>query len=68
MSIHLFANGNGRHARLMTDIVLLSMGEKRFTWGRTENLNISSSIRKKYIAALRAADRMDYELLLKFVR
>ncbi|MBY0377909.1 MAG: mobile mystery protein B, partial [Gammaproteobacteria bacterium] len=31
VSIHPFANGNGRHARMMTDILLLSQGEKRFS-------------------------------------
>lgn len=68
VSIHPFANGNGRHARLMTDIVLLSQGQKRFTWGRVEQLIASSPVREKYIAALRAADRRDYSALLQFVR
>lgn len=68
VSIHPFANGNGRHARLMTDIILLSQDQKRFTWGRVEQLIASSPVREKYIAALRAADRRDYKPLLQFVR
>jgi len=35
VSIHLFANGNGRHARLMADILLENVLNKPpFTWGR----------------------------------
>ena len=68
VAIHPFANGNGRHARLMADIVLLSQGQRRFSWGRAESFIESSSIRANYITALRAADKMDYSLLLDFVR
>lgn len=68
VTIHPFANGNGRHARLMADIVLLSQGQQRFSWGSAKSLIESSPIRERYIAALHAADKMDYSLLLKFVR
>lgn len=34
VSIHPFSNGNGRHARMMTDIVLLSQDHPRFSWGK----------------------------------
>ncbi|MCH9643550.1 MAG: mobile mystery protein B [Gammaproteobacteria bacterium] len=68
VAIHPFANGNGRHARLMTDIILLSQKAKRFTWGRGGSLVKSSIVRQQYIAALRAADKMDYSLLMDFVR
>ncbi len=68
VSIHPFANGNGRHARLMADIILLSQGYKRFSWGKSTNLADSSPVRTKYISALREADKMDYRLLLEFVR
>ena len=33
VSIHVFVNGNGRHARLMTDILLNSVGQEVFSWG-----------------------------------
>lgn len=66
--IHPFANGNGRHARLMTDIMLVHrLGQPRFTWG-TGNLISAGECRKQYIDALRAADRYDYEPLSAFVR
>jgi len=67
-AIHPFANGNGRHARLMTDILLVHLlGQPRFSWG-SGNLISAGECRKQYIDALRAADRYDYGLLLTFVR
>ena len=67
VSIHPFANGNGRHARLMTDMLLLTNGAERFTWGSGE-LNDDNQIRERYIAALRAADNRDHKPLFGFVR
>ena len=68
VSIHPFPNGNGRHARLMTDLFLLKNGCPRFSWGSAEERHPDNSIRKKYIEALRHADRYDITLLLTFVR
>ena len=68
VAIHVFANGNGRHARMMADVVLLSRGNERFSWGQTSDLTKASSIRQQYISALRAADKMDYQPLMNFVR
>jgi Fic-DOC domain mobile mystery protein B len=68
VAIHAFPNGNGRHARLMTDILLVHLlGQERFSWGQ-ENLTSAGDCRRRYIEALRAADRHDYEPLLAFVR
>jgi Fic-DOC domain mobile mystery protein B len=68
VSIHLFANGNGRHARLMADLLLVHiLGRPRFTWGR-ENLVQEGDCRQRYITALQAADRREYGPLLAFVR
>jgi Fic-DOC domain mobile mystery protein B len=68
VSIHLFANGNGRHARLMADLLLVHvLGHPRFTWG-SRNLNQAGDCRQQYITALRAADNHDYRPLLEFVR
>lgn len=67
-AIHPFANGNGRHARLMTDILLAHLlKQPRFTWG-SGNLVNAGDCRTQYINALRAADRHDYGPLLTFVR
>jgi Fic-DOC domain mobile mystery protein B len=68
VSIHLFPNGNGRHARLITDILLENVLNKpSFTWGNA-NLAKSGDDRKRYIESLIAADRGEYEKLLEFVR
>ncbi|MES9971851.1 MAG: mobile mystery protein B [Candidatus Thiodiazotropha sp.] len=65
--IHIFPNGNGRHARLATDLLLTALGQPRFTWGR-ENLVDANETRKAYVDSLRAADQHDYGSLLAFVR
>lgn len=65
--IHPYANGNGRHARLAADLLLVSLKQKRFSWGRA-NLVDAGQTRANYIKALRAADDHDYTLLLAFVR
>jgi Fic-DOC domain mobile mystery protein B len=68
VSIHLFPNGNGRHARLLADILLENVLHKPpFTWG-SRNLIAAGLDRKKYIESLIAADRGDYGLLMDFVR
>ena len=65
--IHPFPNGNGRHARLMTDLLLKQNGSEPFDWGKSD-LVAPGEVRDRYIAALRAADGRDYALLFKFVR
>ena len=68
VSIHLFPNGNGRHARLIVDILLENvLGKPPFTWG-SGNLIASGLDRKIYIESLIAADRDDYALLMDFTR
>lgn len=66
--IHLFPNGNGRHARLATDTLLIDvLGQEPFSWGEG-NLYKDGEVRERYIRALREADQHNYELLLAFVR
>ncbi len=68
VSIHPFPNGNGRHARLMADLLLENiLDHPRFTWG-SANLSNASDTRQRYIAALRAADGYNYQPLLEFAR
>lgn len=67
VSMHCYSNGNGRHARLAADVLLKSMGRERFSWGGRNLVNLSET-RKRYIAALRAADGHDIGPLLEFVR
>lgn len=68
VAIHPFANGNGRHARMMADLLLeKKLGAKRFSWGGGE-ITSANDCRRQYIGALQAADRGNYALLLAFVR
>ncbi len=62
-----FANGNGRHARQLSDLVLMALGHEPFTWGRSSLVDVSRT-RRDYIRALVAADRGDYAALEEFVR
>lgn len=65
--IHPYPNGNGRHGRLATDLLLVSRDRPRFSWGQ-ENLVDEDETRKRYVAALRAADGHDFGPLREFVR
>jgi Fic-DOC domain mobile mystery protein B len=68
VTIHPFANGNGRHSRLIADI-LVSHGLARphFSWGSI-NLTAQGAARMAYLKALREADRNDYQSLVEFAR
>lgn len=70
VAIHPFPNGNGRHARLMADLLLIKLGRPAFTWGSAEPgaLEAPSTLRAEYLAALQAADRGDIAALLVFAR
>lgn len=65
--IHPFANGNGRHARLMADVLGQRQDRPVFTWGGG-NLVHASDFRRRYIDALQAADAGDIGPLLAFAR
>jgi Fic-DOC domain mobile mystery protein B len=67
VAIHPFPNGNGRHARLMADLLVGKLGQPRFTWG-SRSLVEASDTRKRYIAALQAADNRDFAPLMAFAR
>lgn len=65
--IHPLANGNGRHSRLMADLLVRELGQERFSWG-SANLQDASEVRGRYIAALKAADNHDIAPLVAFSR
>jgi len=67
VAIHPFPNGNGRWSRLMADLLIVRLGQARFTWGRS-SLRAGDEVRRAYIAALRAADQHDIGPLLAFAR
>jgi Fic-DOC domain mobile mystery protein B len=66
VAIHVFPNGNGRHARLMADLLLTELAGQRFEWGRG-SLVATNELRAHYIAALQAADTGDCRPLLAFL-
>ena len=66
VSIHCFPNGNGRHSRLMADLILDKLfNEKYFTWG-SGNLSKANENREKYINSLKEADNQNYKPLITF--
>jgi Fic-DOC domain mobile mystery protein B len=67
VAIHPFPNGNGRHARLMADVLVLKLGRPAFTWGST-NLIKRGESRARYLEVIRTADNGDLQPLLAFAR
>lgn len=68
VSIHCFSNGNGRHSRLMADIIIEKLfGLELFSWGAGD-LNRGGDIRADYLKALREADNESFDRLIKFAR
>jgi Fic-DOC domain mobile mystery protein B len=67
VSIHPFSSGNGRHARLMTDVLLASHDQPSLSWGQ-HSLTHPGEARAQYIAALQAADGHNLVPLIAFVR
>lgn len=68
VSIHCFPNGNGRHSRLMADILIENaFGLPHYSWG-ANNLSKEGEVREKYLQAVKLADKQDYSLLLAFAR
>lgn len=65
--IHPFANGNGRHARLLADVIVRKQGRPVFSWGSADIVQ-AGDFRRSYIHALRAADKNDIQPLLAFAR
>jgi Fic-DOC domain mobile mystery protein B len=69
VSIHPFTNGNGRHARLVADALVVTLGRTRFAWGAGARFSSEGPARDEYLAALQLADREgDYGPLLAFAR
>jgi fido (protein-threonine AMPylation protein) len=68
VNIHCFPNGNGRHSRLMADIIIESVfGRNVFTWNNSSFVKPDTA-RKEYIDAIRKADNGTIEPLLVFAR
>jgi Fic-DOC domain mobile mystery protein B len=68
VSVHCFVNGNGRHSRLMADIIAEKVFNREvFTWGSKDLIRADES-RQLYLHALREADKGNYIPLLAFAR
>ena len=68
VKIHVFPNGNGRHSRLIADIMISNIFNKPvFTWGKSD-LSKSSAVRNEYLEAIYSADNGDIQPLIKFSR
>lgn len=68
VSIHCFPNGNGRHSRLMADVICSHIfGKPVFSWSANKLIK-KGEARNRYLEALRAADKNKFNLLLAFAR
>ncbi len=68
VSIHCFPNGNGRHSRMMADLIMESIfGKELFSWHRSTMVKPDDT-RKAYIDALKKADNGDINPLIEFAR
>jgi Fic-DOC domain mobile mystery protein B len=62
-----FPNGNGRHARLIADVLAMKRGRPVFSWGAADLVKTGEA-RSHYLRAIRAADAGDIQPLLIFAR
>lgn len=68
VSIHCFPNGNGRHSRLMADIIINKVyGKPLFNWGAGDLVH-KGKARNMYLNAIRSADKGNFESLLAFAK
>lgn len=68
VQVHPFRNGNGRHARLLADLLLVKhFRRQRLPWGG-DNLGRGGPLRTAYLAAVRGADAHDYAPLIALCR
>lgn len=68
VSIHCFPNGNGRHSRMIADIIIEKIYKQPvFSWGGT-SISEDTDIIAQYLKAIRNADKGNFDLLLKFAR
>ena len=68
VSIHCFPNGNGRHSRMMADIIMESIfGNEIFSWHQS-NMVKANETRNQYIKSLREADNGNFKQLIEFAK
>lgn len=68
VSIHCFPNGNGRHSRLMADVIMTNIyGTDSFSWGHSTLVKPDDN-RRTYITAIRLADQGEIKSLISFAK
>jgi Fic-DOC domain mobile mystery protein B len=68
VSIHCFPNGNGRHSRLIADIVIEKIFKMPvYTWG-AGSFKDQGEQRTAYLKSMRSADAGDIQPLITFAR
>ena len=68
VNIHCFPNGNGRHSRIMADIIMESIfGNEPFSWNQS-NMVKADQTRKNYITAIREGDKGNIQPLIDFAK
>ena len=68
VNIHCFPNGNGRHSRIMADIIIESVFKNEiFSWSHS-NMVKADETRAEYIRSIREADKGNIEHLISFAR
>lgn len=72
VQIRAFPNGNGRHARMMTDAFLKVHQQPSFSWGATtypeSTISQTSLLRAAYLNSLKDADQGRFQKLVQFVQ
>ena len=68
VSIHCFPNGNGRHSRMMADLIMESIfNQEIFSWQQS-NMVKADDTRKAYIKSLKEADHGSINPLIEFAK
>ena len=65
VKIHLFSNGNGRHARLVADCIIKKLEPNNKIKWEGKNSISTEALRKDYIYSLRKADKGEYNNLFE---
>jgi Fic-DOC domain mobile mystery protein B len=65
-AIRPWFNGNGRHARLVADIVVAASEEEPLTWGSRSSQGNPGEARARYLEAMRIAESGEFKPLVDF--
>lgn len=67
VQVHCFPNGNGRHSRMMGDLIIEKIFNKPvFSWGPNSDLTKAGGAPAEYLKAVKAADANDFASLRFF--